>query len=411
MSDPYMDIEKIQEMFLYGENLYSWHFQANGQLLYSNSPNQDFFYNIFLVGDGFDTVTAHFSQNACPIIYSDKTGIAWIAAAWKASDAEREIFLLGPFFTVDATEKYIWQLCSRMKISQTLLNSLFKQLKLLPTIPLTSALRYGIMLYYCVSGKQCFTSDIALHTEATQPDSGENWNSTTWHGTWAIEQKFFKAFREGTIRDLPAALAEFSAGHVGVLSADNPLRQAKNEVIVLITLLTRNAMIANVAPEGAYNLADYYFQRVEACVNVSDTWNYCFEACQAFILRVLQAKKESAYSKPIATCMEYIETHITEKIRLKDMAAEAGYTHYYLSSKFQKETGDTIAVYIQKRKVEYAKNLLKDSRLSIADVSQRLSFSSPSYFSSVFKKYTGMSPAAYIQPEGKKDRDALHTKS
>lgn len=403
MADTYTNMENTQEMFLYAENLCSWCLNSSGQLLYSNSPSQNFFYNIFSVGAGFDRVTEHFSQNSTPIIYSDKTGIAWIATALKAADEIRKIFLLGPFFTVDATEKYIWQLCSRMKISQTLLDDLFKQLKLLPTIPLTTALRYSIMLHYCVTGEQCLTSDIVLHTETTEPDPNENWSSTTWHGTWAAEQKFFKAFREGTITDLPAALSEFSAGHVGILSVGDPLRQMKNEVLVMITLLTRNAMMADVSPEGAYNLADYYFQRIECCTNITDVQNYSMEACQAFIQRVLQAKKSSKFSLPIATCMEYIETHIMEKISLDAMAGEVGYTSYYLSNKFQKETGDSMTHYIQKRKIEYAKDMLKEARLSIADISERLSFSSPSYFSSVFKKCTGMSPGEYLQPAGEKE--------
>ena len=61
------------------------------------------------------------------------------------------------------------------------------------------------------------------------------------------------------------------------------------------------------------------------------------------------------------------------------------------------ETGLPINQYIQRQKIERAKELLRVPKLSISDVSERLAFSSPSYFSLIFRKFVGMSPGDYQQ--------------
>lgn len=95
--------------------------------------------------------------------------------------------------------------------------------------------------------------------------------------------------------------------------------------------------------------------------------------------------------------MDYIETHVREKISLEELADSVGYTAYYLSRKFQKETGKSITQFIQERKVEYAKTRFRGGHVTMAELAEELNFSSPSYFSSVFRKITGQSPMEYLE--------------
>jgi len=73
----------------------------------------------------------------------------------------------------------------------------------------------------------------------------------------------------------------------------------------------------------------------------------------------------------------------------------SGYSDYYLSRQFKNETGHSIAQYINLKKIEVAKNYIKTSDLSIREISEKLSFASETYFSTVFKKITGESPFKY----------------
>jgi len=67
----------------------------------------------------------------------------------------------------------------------------------------------------------------------------------------------------------------------------------------------------------------------------------------------------------------------------------------YLSSIFSQETGETFKEYLTKVRMEKAKELLKNISLKVYEVSQQVGYSDPHYFSQVFKKYTGMTPAQY----------------
>ena len=93
----------------------------------------------------------------------------------------------------------------------------------------------------------------------------------------------------------------------------------------------------------------------------------------------------------------YIYEHHEEKITLEDLAEALGYSTYYLSSQFKKQTGQSIGNYMTDLRIEKAKEMLTYSNISLTDLSAKLHFSTPSYFSSVFKKHTGLTPSAYVQ--------------
>ena len=64
----------------------------------------------------------------------------------------------------------------------------------------------------------------------------------------------------------------------------------------------------------------------------------------------------SAIKNPmIRECITYLDTHYREKINLEELANTLGYTKYYLSTCFKKETGVSISEYIMEKRIAYAK--------------------------------------------------------
>lgn len=392
MEDVSERIKVMQELLLCAHKLYSWHMDEDMQLLSSNCPSQEFFYNLFTLSQSGNQIQEHFVQNTKPLIAADQMGFVWIAGRLNT-----EYHLLGPFFSMEASENHIRQMCYRMQLSSNLINELLSQLKLVPVIHLNSCVRYGIMLHCCLTGEALTANDITLHIETTPKSAEPDWTNSSWHGTWAAEQEMFNRIKDGNMSNFAEMAAKFSSGNVGTMSHGDPLRQAKNEGIVFATLCGRAAILGGVSPEGGYNLADYYILRMEASNSVSAVQYVIGEMVTAFVRRVQQAKGNSKYAPIVRACMEYIETHICEKISLDAMAKELGYSSYYLSSKFQKETKMSINSYISQQKIEEAKRQLSSQTLTAADISERLAFSSPSYFSATFRKYTGMTPSVWQQ--------------
>ena len=89
---------------------------------------------------------------------------------------------------------------------------------------------------------------------------------------------------------------------------------------------------------------------------------------------------------------EYIRAHFRENINREDVAAVACITPNYLSKPFRSRKGMNLREYINKIRIDEAKRLLLTTSLSVSEVAGNVGYDNISYFSTVFRKYTGMSP-------------------
>ncbi len=101
------------------------------------------------------------------------------------------------------------------------------------------------------------------------------------------------------------------------------------------------------------------------------------------------------YSYTIRHCMCYIEKHYADNITLDDLAQAVNISKSYLSMMFKQETGVNFIAYLTKYRLERAKELIIGSNLKIYEIAEKVGFSSPYYFSKVFKDETGMSCKEY----------------
>ena len=79
-------------------------------------------------------------------------------------------------------------------------------------------------------------------------------------------------------------------------------------------------------------------------------------------------------------------------IGLEKIAAEVGLTQTYFSSLFKKETGMSFVEYLTDTRMKEAMRLLKETNEKIYVVAQKVGYLESGYFSHVFKKKYGMSP-------------------
>lgn len=100
-------------------------------------------------------------------------------------------------------------------------------------------------------------------------------------------------------------------------------------------------------------------------------------------------------SKLIRDAMSFIELNLEDRLSASLIAQKLEVHPDYLSSRFKKETGMAMMVYIQKQRALLACRMLKSSARSVADIAQSLQFSSASRFTDVFKRHIGISPLAY----------------
>lgn len=103
------------------------------------------------------------------------------------------------------------------------------------------------------------------------------------------------------------------------------------------------------------------------------------------------------YSPVIKNVIRYARSHLNEDLSLRTLAERNRINRTYLSSLFHQETGTTLTDYINRMRVEYAAQLMSNSKLSVTTVSTELGFSDVSYFIRIFKKVTGQTPVQFLK--------------
>ena len=93
--------------------------------------------------------------------------------------------------------------------------------------------------------------------------------------------------------------------------------------------------------------------------------------------------------------MHYIRENYHKRLKVEEIAGAVGLSKEYLSSKFKQVVGISLPDYINQQKIAKAKQLMHFTHMSLSESSQYLSFSSQSYFQTVFKNLTGDTPMEY----------------
>lgn len=128
--------------------------------------------------------------------------------------------------------------------------------------------------------------------------------------------------------------------------------------------------------------------------NVSEK---CTSLLNALFFRMYRAhyEEESANSSPVRRMLDYINLHETDVIRIEQLAEVCKKSPSQAERLFRRELGTPPYRYILNRKIELAKELLRETGMSVRDISGYLSFEDEFYFSGLFRRKVGVSPSTY----------------
>lgn len=100
-------------------------------------------------------------------------------------------------------------------------------------------------------------------------------------------------------------------------------------------------------------------------------------------------------SRQCAAVRHYIDAHYKEPLNLDMLAAQAHVSKYYLAHAFKSEYGISPINYQISLRIKESRYLLRETDMSLSQISRILGFSSASYFSQSFRRAEGMSPLDY----------------
>ena len=94
---------------------------------------------------------------------------------------------------------------------------------------------------------------------------------------------------------------------------------------------------------------------------------------------------------------EFLTANIEKRIGLDDMAAAVGLSKMHFAAQFRVATGYRPHEYLLFKRIERAKALMMASRMQLVEVAFATGFNAQAHFSTVFKRFTGMTPAQWKQ--------------
>jgi AraC family transcriptional regulator len=93
--------------------------------------------------------------------------------------------------------------------------------------------------------------------------------------------------------------------------------------------------------------------------------------------------------------VDHVEANLDNKITVQELAELAGLSTAHFARAFRQGTGEAPHHFILTRRIARVRALLRDPALNLATVSVRAGFSSHAHMTSVFRRLTGLAPAAY----------------
>ncbi len=115
------------------------------------------------------------------------------------------------------------------------------------------------------------------------------------------------------------------------------------------------------------------------------------------IRQVDKPSRHSLAPSRLKRVLEHVDATLEAPLTLSDLAAVAGLSRFHFSRAFRSAVGETPLAYVAKKRVERARALLRSTELPLAEVARQAGFTSPGYFSTAFKRSTGLKPSLYRQ--------------
>lgn len=217
--------------------------------------------------------------------------------------------------------------------------------------------------------------------------------------SYASENKLMEAVSKGKLHLVTAAASTvFNNGAQRRLS--DSLRDRKNYLVILKTLLRKAAEYGGVHPLHLHRLSTHYAGLIENARTIKQSFRVQENMIRDFCLLV-KRHSLSKYSYYVGQTITMIQYDLSADLKLKTIAEKLNVNSSYLSNLFHKEVGYTLTEYINRQRVNRGVHLLQLTSKSVQEIAAECGFQDANYFIKLFKKQTGFTPSSYRAQSGK----------
>ena len=207
------------------------------------------------------------------------------------------------------------------------------------------------------------------------------------------EDDFLEAVTQGNTSKAMTLIGQMSSIRI-TSRTDDDMRNLKNLVLALNTILRRTSYNSGVHPFYIDSISANYTRFIETATTIQELNDVLPYMVRSYC-ELVKKRSTALYSAPVRQILVTIDASIDSDLSLKRFANELFLNTSYLSSLFKKETGMTLTDYVNQHRINYAKRLLKSTTLSIQSVATAVGISDIHYFTRLFRRETGLSPREY----------------
>lgn len=164
----------------------------------------------------------------------------------------------------------------------------------------------------------------------------------------------------------------------------------------LLALLAQMITVAFTEPDGNEN--EFSTVRSDEYVHATDSTEDLLKYLDS-IMEIAATRNQKPYESNgenyLAKIKGYVEDHIGDKLTREEIASKFFLSKDYISHLFTKYESESFLKYVTERKMEKAKEMLRDTRLPVKVIASSVGMDDFAYFCRVFKNMAGMSAAEY----------------
>lgn len=336
-------------------------------------------------------------------IYDISDAFAWRYQLLRLTD-EDEFLLIGPYLREHVSDEAIMGIMERMGIPPSqlaLIRSYYRRVIICPSesMLLASISNLAQTLWDSPEVFSIRRKSLEL-LDVYQPDDDdflktlpESFDRERIELTYRTEEELLYAISHGKTRRAHEILSHFSLSDMEKRSAI-PLRNFKNYLIVLNTLMRKAVQQGGVHPIYIDRTSSVIAHRIEQCVSLADGYRMMEDMIHKYCLLV-KNHNLNQYSPPVRSVILQIDSDLTGDLSLQAHAGRLNINASYLSALFKRETGSTLTDYVNQKRIDFAIYLLNATNMQIQTIAQHCGMPDVNYFTRIFKRIIGITPSQY----------------
>ncbi|MCP4749833.1 MAG: helix-turn-helix domain-containing protein [Proteobacteria bacterium] len=185
------------------------------------------------------------------------------------------------------------------------------------------------------------------------------------------------------------------------IEAINSIDLLKFRMLELFVLISRTLLEIGGDINEFYHLTNQYSKNTEDLKDIYSFSLWLTDVLNDFIDTVITKRRKLGN---INRAVEYITQNLDRKLTVSKISSVAAMSKSRFSTTFHKEMGVPFSEYVNQARIEKAKELINQKRLTLTEIAMDLNFHDQSHFIRTFKKFVGQTPGQYAKNDTRNDQ-------